>query len=126
MFMLTKQLSKILKGLQSPGDFYANGTLEIFSPCLEVDQVGRISLPLLPVQAEQLVKIADRAPYGKGYETLVDTEVRRTWQIDASQVSLGGKYWQKNLNDIVNHVKSGLGVDCDVSAELYKLLVYLL
>ena len=122
--MLTKQLSEILQSLQSPGDFYSTGTLEIFPPCLEVNQVGRISLPLLPVQAEQLVEVADRAPYGKGYATLVDTEVRRTWQIDAGKVSLGGKYWQKNLADIVNHVKLGLGVNCDVSAELYKLLVY--
>ena len=122
--MLTKQLSDILKNLQSPGDFYSTGTLEIFPPCLEVDQVGRISLPLLSVQAEQLVEVAERAPYGKGYETLVDTEVRRTWQINASQVNLSGKYWQKNLTDIVDHVKLGLGVDCAISAELYKLLVY--
>ena len=122
--MLTKQLADILQGIQSPGDFYSSGSLEIFPPCLEVNRVGRISLPLLPVQAEQLVKVADRAPYGKGYETLVDTEVRRTWQIDASQVRLSGKYWQKNLADIVNHVKLGLGVNCAVSAELYKLLVY--
>lgn len=122
--MLTKQLADIFQNLQSPGNFYAAGTLEIFPPCLEVNQVGRIALPLLPVQAEQLVKVSDRAPYGKGYETLVDTEVRRTWQIDANQVTLGGKYWQKNLTDIVNRAKLGLGVDCDVSAELYKLLVY--
>ena len=122
--MLTKQLSDILQGLQSPGTFYATGTQELFPPCLEVNQVGRISLPLLPVQAEQLVEVADRAPYGKGYETLVDTDVRRTWQIDASKVNLSGKYWQKNLASIVNQVKLGLGVDCEITAELYKLLVY--
>lgn len=73
--MLTKQLANILQGLQSPGNFYASGTLELFPPCLEVKQVGRISLPLLPVQAKQLIEVAERAPYGKGYETLVDTEV---------------------------------------------------
>jgi len=122
--MLTKLLSNILQKIQSPGEFYSTGSLEIFPPCLEVNQVGRISLPLHPLQAEQLVKIADRAPYGKGYETLVDTEVRRTWQIHESQVNLSGKYWQKNLSDIVNQVKHDLGVECAISAELYKLLVY--
>ncbi len=122
--MLTKQLANILQSLQSPGNFYVSGTLELFPPCLEVNQVGRISLPLLPVQAEQLIEVAERAPYGKGYETLVDTEVRRTWQVNAGQVSLSGKYWQKSLADIVSRVKLGLGVDCDISAELYKLLVY--
>ncbi len=122
--MLTKQFANILQSLQSPGNFYAHGTMELFPPCLEVNQVGRISLPLLPVQAEQLVEVAERAPYGKGYETLVDTEVRRTWQVSADQVNLSGKYWQKSLADIVSRAKIGLGVDCDISAELYKLLVY--
>ncbi len=122
--MLTKQLAHILQDLQSPGNFYTKGTLELFPPCLEVDEVGRISLPLQPAQAEQLVEVAERAPYGKGHETLVDTDVRCTWQINANQVKLSGKYWQKNLADIVSQVKVGLGVDCDISAELYKLLVY--
>ncbi|NOQ65545.1 MAG: 2OG-Fe(II) oxygenase, partial [Methyloprofundus sp.] len=81
--MLTKQLAHILQNLQSPGNFYTRGTLELFPPCLEVDQVGRISLPLLATQAEQLIEVAERAPYGKGYATLIDTEVRRTWQINA-------------------------------------------
>lgn len=122
--MLTTRLATTLQNLQSPGGFYANGTLEIFPPCIEVDQVGRISLPLIPVQAEQLVQVAEQAPYGKGYETLVDTKVRRTWQLDAKQVSLSGKYWQKNLSEIVSNVKLALGVDCEILAELYKLLVY--
>ncbi len=122
--MLTKQLANILQRLQAPGRFYATGTLEVFPPCLEVKQIGRVALPLLPLQAKQLVEVAERAPYGKGYETLVDTEVRRTWQINANQVSLSGKYWAKNLADIVKRVKLDLGVDCAVTAELYKLLVY--
>jgi len=122
--MLTQQLAKILKKLPSPGKFYSTNSLEIFPPRLEVNQIGRISLPLLPVQAEQLINISEQAPYGKGYDTLVDTEVRRTWQIDASNVNLTGKYWQKNLSEIVDKVKLDLGVDCEVSADLYKLLVY--
>lgn len=122
--MLTIQLANLLQNLQCPGDFYAKGTIEIFPPCLEVNKVGRVSLPLLPAQAEQLIKVADQAPYGKGYETLIDTEVRKTWQIDAAKVSLSGKYWQKNLGDIVSQVTSDLGVNCEVSPELYKLLVY--
>jgi hypothetical protein len=30
---------------------------------MEVDGVGPIALPLLPVQAEQLIAVAERAPY---------------------------------------------------------------
>ena len=47
------------------------------------EDVGRIALPLLPVQAEELVAQAERAPFGRGEETLVDTDVRRTWQFAA-------------------------------------------
>ncbi len=54
--MFTKQLSDILQNLQRPGDFYSTGTLETFPPSLEVKQVGKISSPLLSVQAEQHVE----------------------------------------------------------------------
>lgn len=55
---------------------------------------------------------------------MVDTEVRRTWQIDADRITLGGKHWQKTLDSIVSKVALGLGVNIDIKAELYKLLVY--
>ena len=38
-----------------------------------------MALPLLPVQAAELVAVAERAPYGRGADTLIDTHVRRTW-----------------------------------------------
>ncbi len=124
MSSISNQLFNILQHVEQPGDFYATGQLEIFPPRLEVEGVGQIALPLLPIQAEQLVTIAEHAPYGRGLETLVDTEVRRTWQIDAKRVTLSGKHWQKNLDQIVSRAAQGLGVSGDVSAELYKLLVY--
>jgi len=124
MSSINDLLFNTLQAVQRPGDFYATGTLEVFPPHLEVEGVGRIALPLLPVQAEQLVAIAEVAPYGLGTDTLIDTRVRRTWQIEAHRVTLGGKHWQDNLNDIVDRVATGLGVAGGVSAELYKLLVY--
>ena len=124
MSTITDQLFNALQNVQRPGNFYATGTLEVFPPHLEVEGVGRIALPLLPLQAEQLVAIAEHAPYGRGQETIVDTQVRRTWQIDANRVTLRGKHWQENLDAIVNRAVTGLGVSGEVRAELYKLLVY--
>jgi hypothetical protein len=86
MSTITTELAKMLDAVQRPGDFYATGATEIFAPSLEVEGVGPIALPLLPVQAEQLIAVAEQAPYGRGEETLVDTAVRRTWQIDAARV----------------------------------------
>lgn len=124
MSTITTDLARLLATVQRPGDFYATGTTEIFAPSLEVDGVGPIALPLLPVQAEQLVTVAEQAPYGRGEETLVDTAVRRTWQIDAARVRLGGRHWSRDLETIVKRAAEGLGVTQPVVAELYKLLVY--
>ncbi|MGG7056344.1 2OG-Fe(II) oxygenase [Nitrosomonas sp. ANs5] len=124
MSAITEQLFECLSDIQTPGNFYATGFIDAFLPNLEVDSVGRIALPLLQEQAGQLIAAAERAPYGKGQETLIDTEVRRTWQIDAGQIKLSGKHWRAQLDAIVAQAATGLGVAGEVRAELYKLLVY--
>ncbi len=124
MSTITTDLPELLGAVQRPGDFFATGTVEIFSPSLEVEGVGPVALPLLPVQAEQLIAVAERAPYGRGEETLVDTDVRRTWQIDAARVRIGGRHWAETLETIVDRATTGLGVSEPVVAEFYKLLVY--
>ena len=66
MASLPTELAEILHTVQRPGDFYTTGTTDIFAPRLEVTGVGPIVLPLLPVQAQQLIAVAERAPYGRG------------------------------------------------------------
>jgi predicted 2-oxoglutarate/Fe(II)-dependent dioxygenase YbiX len=124
MATLTTELAEILHTVQRPGDFYTTGTIDIFAPRLEVADVGPIALPLLPVQAQQLIAVAAQAPYGRGEATLVDPEVRRTWQIDPERVQLGGRHWEQTLTDIVAQATAGLGVTGPVVADFYKLLVY--
>lgn len=124
MSSITTELAGLLSKVQRPGDFYASGSTEIFAPSLEVEGVGPIALPLLPIQAEQLVAVAEQAPYGRGEETLIDTAVRRTWQIDAARVHIEGRHWPRTLETIVKRAAEGLGVAKPVVAELYKLLVY--
>ncbi|MBK7002325.1 MAG: 2OG-Fe(II) oxygenase [Rhodoferax sp.] len=121
---LNDTLAATLTAVQRPGDYFASGTVEAYLPQLEVEAVGRIALPLLPQQAQQLIAVATQAPYGRGGETLVDTTVRKTRQINADQVKLGGRHWPQTLQEIINRVVSGLSVTGPVSAELYKLLVY--
>jgi predicted 2-oxoglutarate/Fe(II)-dependent dioxygenase YbiX len=121
---IVTELARLLNGVQHPGDFCAVGACEILAPGLEVEGIGPIALPLLPTQAEQLVAVAKRAPFGRGEQTLVDTDVRRTWQIDADQVRIHGHGWARSLARIVEQAAGGLGVTGPVAAELYKLLVY--
>ena len=124
MASLTAELAEILHTVQRPGDFYTTGTTDIFAPRLDVAGVGPIALPLLPVQAQQLIAVAEQAPYGRGEATFVDTAVRRTWQIDPERVQIGGRHWEQTLADIVAQATVGLGVTGPVVADLYKLLVY--
>lgn len=124
MTALTVDLAKILQTVRRPGDFQVAGTSEVFAPQIEVAGVGAISLPLLPAQAEQLAAVAEQAPYGRGTETLIDTAVRRTWQIGPDRMRIGGRHWAQSLAAIVARCAAGLGVSEPVSAELYKMLVY--
>lgn len=117
-------LSAILATISCHGDYYATGTSDCPMPNLEVTGVGRISLPLLPIQAEQLIDVATRSPFGRGEETLIDTAVRKTWQIPAEHVRITGRNWGATLDTIIARAAAGLGVTEPVSAELYKLLVY--
>ena len=119
MSWITKNLFKCLSDIQPYGRYYASGTIEAFPPILEVDGIGRIAFPLVPKQAEQLIAAAKRAPYGKGQDTVVDIKIRRTWQIDAELITLGGKHWSTLLDTIVAQASDNLGVAAaGVRAEL--------
>ena len=124
MSSIATDLAELLSGVERAGDFCTAGRCEISAPGIEVEDVGPIALPLLPAQAEQLVAIAERAPYGRGEQTLVDTDVRRVWQIDAGRIRIRGRAWERTLAEILTRVGEGLGVAEPISAELYKLLVY--
>jgi 2OG-Fe(II) oxygenase superfamily len=113
-----------LRSVERPGDFCVGGIREIFMPTIDVDGVGRIAFPLLSNQAERLVAIAEAAPYGRGEETVVDREVRKTWQVDSGKVRIGGRRWEKTLAGLVADIAHGLGVSEPVAADFYKLLVY--
>jgi hypothetical protein len=113
-----------LRSIERPGDFCVGGTREIFMPTIDVDGVGRIAFPIQLVQAERLVAIAETAPYGRGEKTVVDREVRRTWQVDSAKIRIGGRHWEKTLAGLVADIALGLGVSEPVAADFYKLLVY--
>lgn len=124
MDSINAALAAVLQTVQTPGDFFAAGECALHVPLIEVDGVGPIALPVLPAQAAQLVAVAEHAPYGRGADTLVDTAVRRTWQIGADRVHIKGKHWSAMLDGVVEIASTGLGAGAGVEAELYKLLVY--
>lgn len=118
-------LENVLSRVRRPGDFFAQGRIEVPMPKLEVDGVGVVSFPIVDLQVRQIIEQAERAPYGRGEKTILDTSVRKVWQLAPSKIHLSGRSWEGSFRSIVDQVADGLGCEKDnVSAELYKLLVY--
>jgi hypothetical protein len=118
------QLLKILKQIDKPGSFCSSSHI---APCflgLEAKALGSIGLPLQPPQAKELIAHCQQAPFGRGEQTVVDTQVRRVWELEPTQFSITNPQWQQRLNDICSEVKDELGVVDDIVCEIYKLLVY--
>ncbi|QOY89571.1 2OG-Fe(II) oxygenase [Paludibaculum fermentans] len=118
-------LEAILSGVRRPGEFFVAGTLEIPMPRVEVEGAGALSFPIPVPQIQAMLQHAVRAPYGRGADTIVDTSVRKVWQIAPDAVKVSGKSWAASFDSILAKVIDGLGCHGkSVSAELYKMLVY--
>lgn len=120
-----KPLETVLSRVKQPGDFFVCGAIEMPMPRVDIDGVGTLSFPVPEAQIATIIKRAERAPYGKGEATIVDTSVRKVWQVSIGHVKIAGKSWNVNFENILSKVKTGLGCDdANVTAKLYKLLVY--
>jgi hypothetical protein len=79
---ISDQLVRALKAIDRPGTFCTSGGGPSPLPGLEVAGVGPVGLPLTSAQVPELIKRCRQAPYGKGEKTIVDTSVRRVWQLE--------------------------------------------
>lgn len=119
------RLLKALDEIDRPGDFCTSGDRPLTMPGLEVEGLGPVGLPLGKSQARALIKLCRQAPYGKGTETVIDTDVRRVWELDPKQFQLTHAKWNELVSSIVKDVQEALGLtDQKLVARLYKLLVY--
>ncbi len=115
---------------EKPGSFSCFNVLESCpNPALHVNGLGTIGLPLSEHDAKAISNLPTtvQSPFGKGSETLVDTSIRKSWQIDPHQFKLLNPRFQSLVRDIVHNVAKDLGVACGpehVTAQLYKLLLY--
>ncbi len=120
-----QELEELLQSVARPGGFCTHGRVFVPMPILEVEGVGVLSFPVPDFQVRALLDAAERAPYGKGADTLIDTSVRDCWQIDAARIRLGGRVWADTLRGILDTVAAGLGCPAGrLDAEPYKLLIY--
>src|SRR5437764_4976246 len=92
--------------------FVVAGRLPAVDPGLEVEGVGRVSVPLKRGIAKSLIAACRVAPYGKGTETLVDTRVRKTFELDPQKFRLGDE-WTAAITDTTRTVAGSLGMPAD-------------
>lgn len=123
---LSNTVRSLLDSIDSEGSFFAKGVREDVNPGLHVEGVGGIGMPISSHDAQRLIQVSRQAPFGKGAETLVDTSVRNTWEIDAAQIRCQHPKWSTIEQRILEDVSQKLGLpDPDnVQAQLYKLLIY--
>jgi hypothetical protein len=121
---IVSDLPAALTEVRRAGDFFAHGVFDWRAPSLRVKGVGAIALPLVEEQARRLISAAEFAPYGRREETIVDASVRNCWQIAADRVEIAGALWDKALAGVAARAADGLGVEGNVEAVFYKLLIY--
>ena len=122
---MDEHLLEALAAIDRPGDVAAAGDWALVMPGLEVEGLGTVGLPLPKTQARALIRRCRQAPYGKGTQTLVDTDVRRVWEMDPEQFELTNPKWEALIESIVDEAKQRLGLrERKLSAHLYKLLLY--
>ncbi|KAI8262579.1 hypothetical protein K4K58_000483 [Colletotrichum sp. SAR11_239] len=117
-------LRKRLNGIKSVGDI-ANFTRypTFANPGLKIEGHPAFPLLLTPSDAEVIKAACREAPFGKGEDTVVDTSVRKTWELNHTQFQLVNPEWAGFLQKIYLTAAGGLGLT-DVSVKPHKLLLY--
>lgn len=96
-------------------------------PGLLIQGFGNVETPISSEQARLLFNHGRQAPFGKGNETLFDTSIRQTQEIDGADIQFQNEDWSNWLNGVVSSAASALGVPAaadTVHAELHKMLIY--
>jgi len=118
------KLLAALSQVTGTGDFHSSGRAPFFLPKLHVKGLGELGFPIAPFQAEELIGLAEAAPYGQREKTVLDESVRKCWQVDAAEFSFNSPQWGKFLKKTVGRIGEDLGIKGKVSASPYKLLIY--
>lgn len=83
-----KQLAQSLKRTAKSGEYVVEGqAFEMPNMLgLRVKNIGPVVLPLIDPQASELIKICKQSSYGHNKDTLTDTNVRDSYQLDPEEV----------------------------------------
>lgn len=119
-----RQLSTAVREIRGSGSFFMKGSVGFVFPGISLPDGEELAFPLPPSQARYLESVAEWAPYGKGEETVTDPGVRQSRQIDADDLRWNLPEWDLLVSILAERAAAELGVEGEVSAIPYKLLLY--
>ncbi len=120
-----KEVLDILNQIKGSGKYVSSHINDFVFPDITINTVGELSFPINEIQAKSIISIAKKAPFGMGSETIIDTQIRSAWEIDAKEINFTGKQWETFLKNAIKKTKVDLGIENqEVSSHLYKMLIY--
>jgi hypothetical protein len=120
-----EKLRECLDSIQHEGTFSAfHHFTSYVNPGLHLSNHGSVGLPLSRRDAEAITSVCKQSPFGKGEQTIVDTSVRKTWELDCTEFRCENPAWTGFVDGLVKQAVEDLGVQVATRAERYKLLLY--
>ena len=83
-----------------------------------------ISLPVHQADLDWLCTRGQASPFGTGTDTILDTEIRRSVEFEAQDTELSNPDWDPALAQLIASISAQMGIDFQIRADLFKLLVY--
>jgi len=120
-----EQIISILETIEGGSAFYCSGSNDQIYSGMCIDGYGEVEFPFTASTFEKILPYTKQAPFGKGSETITDTSVRSTLEINAKKIHFKNPKWEKQIDKTLTSVKKKLGIEKkSICASLYKLLIY--
>lgn len=121
---LTSQNNHNDNKFQDQEQFCYESTLNMDDLSLAIKGIGDLLFPLSKQTITELINIAQKAKYGLKEETLLDKEVRDTYEISPENIII--KYQETNLQKLLENIRVNLGLpeNNQLQADLHNLLIY--
>ena len=129
---IKQEIADTLDGIGESAFFACGRLLESVNPGQTVDPCGPIKLSLQEMDASQIIAASHQAPSRRGSDTIIDTTIRRTWELGQDHLSMRNiAALQTVVDKALEMACSSLGIveetggtSSNIKAELYKLLLY--
>lgn len=96
---ILEPLVQLVKGLPRTTKVSTGGVAKDLPPMPGLVVMGElIPLPVTKVFAEILARSATQSPFGKGFDTVVDTSVRSSLELQPAQFSFQNPDWTIKIN----------------------------